>query len=128
MIHVSVRIKNNLSIGDDIVPIIIAAAAAAVVIFIIIFVCCAICMKNKKTEEKLKPLTVRVHNLIYHQIIYFSLSSLPVRPRPTEHSSLLTHWRVPRPASSVTAARTARCLTTCPATSTADVRPSPVLC
>ena len=45
--------------GDDIIPIAIAAVGAAVVVFIIIFICCAICMKNKKTEEKLKPLTVK---------------------------------------------------------------------
>ena len=46
--------------GDDIIPIAIAAVGAAVVVFIIIFICCAICMKNKKTEEKLKPLTVLI--------------------------------------------------------------------
>ena len=36
----------------------IAAVAMAIVLFILVFIICAVCMKKKKTEEKLKPFTV----------------------------------------------------------------------
>merc|ERR1711963_426083 len=45
------------AIGEDIIPIVIAAVAMAIVLFILIFIVCAVCMKKKKTEEKMKPLT-----------------------------------------------------------------------
>lgn len=52
----------NLYSGEDIIPIVIAAVAMAIVLFILIFIVCAVCMKKKKTEEKMKPLTV-CHNI-----------------------------------------------------------------
>jgi hypothetical protein len=46
------------AIGEDVIPVVLAAAGMAIILFILIFVICAICMKKKKTEEKMKPLTV----------------------------------------------------------------------
>ena len=55
---------NNNCLGEDIIPIVIAAIAMAIVLFILIFIICAVCMKKKKTEEKMKPFTV--NNIISH--------------------------------------------------------------
>ena len=46
------------AVGDDIIPILIAAVAMAIVLAILVFIICAVCMKKKKTEEKVKPFTV----------------------------------------------------------------------
>ena len=57
----------------------------AIVLFILVFIICAICMKKKKTEEKLKPLTVKaMFDLLFSNILlcaaWKSSADLPLLP------------------------------------------------
>ena len=60
LLHVPRQCVNNCpveAIGEDVIPVVIAAVAMAIVLFILVFIICAVCMKKKKTEEKMKPFT-----------------------------------------------------------------------
>ena len=60
LLHVPRQCVNNCpveAVGEDVIPVVIAAVAMAIVLFILVFIICAVCMKKKKTEEKMKPFT-----------------------------------------------------------------------
>ena len=55
----------------------------AIVLFILIFIICAVCMKKKKTEEKMKPFTVQ-QSLVKYQLTLIFLQ--PPSQAPTYRS------------------------------------------
>ena len=45
--------------------IILSACGMAIALFILVFIICAVCIKKKKTNDKLKPFTVSKHQVSY---------------------------------------------------------------